>query len=690
MSENQLINQTSPYLLQHANNPVHWYPWGEAALTRAREQNKPILLSIGYSACHWCHVMAHESFEDEATAEIMNRDFINIKVDREERPDIDRIYQSAHHLLNQRGGGWPLTAILTPDDHVPFFIGTYFPKTSMRGMPSFTEIMEKVHRFYHDFHDQIKQQNASLQNVLHRTASPGGQFDNVISDAPFIQALEQLKQSFDDVHGGFGGAPKFPHPANIEYLLRYGSRIGEDTGENRGADKALQMARSSLHAMASGGIYDQLGGGFYRYSVDEQWMIPHFEKMLYDNGPLLALYAQAYRTTDEELFRRIVTETAQWVTTEMQSPEGAYYSTLDADSEGEEGKFYVWQPDQIRELLTGEEFKVFSHSYGLDENPNFEGSWHLYVKDDVDGCAKALAGDREKIERWIQSAKQKLLAARETRVRPGRDEKILTSWNGLMIKGMAIAGRLLERTDYLVSAARAVDFIRNQLFVDGLLLVTCKDGKAHLNAYLDDYVFVIDGLLELLQGRWRDVDLNWARQLADVVLDQFEDKENGGFFFTSHDHEKLIQRPKPFSDEAIPAGNGIAAYVLARLGHLTGEIRYLEAAERTLESAWQEIVRAPYAHASMLIALDEYLRPSRTIIIRSDDNEEAAQWLAACSHQFIPGQMVYAIPAAATTEGLLSERKPVKGKTLAYLCEGTHCQAPVERITDLNDWLAAP
>ena len=684
MSENQLINETSPYLLQHANNPVHWYPWGETALKKAREENKLILLSIGYSACHWCHVMAHESFEDEATAEIMNRDFINIKIDREERPDLDRIYQAAHHLLNQRAGGWPLTAILTPDDHVPFFIGTYFPKTSIRGMPSLTEIMEKAHSFYHDFGDQIIQQNESLQNLLHRVASPGGQFDNVINDAPFVQALEQLKQNFDSVHGGFGGAPKFPHPTNIEYLLRYWSRIGEDIGENREAENALQMARSSLLAMATGGIYDQLGGGFYRYSVDEQWMIPHFEKMLYDNGPLLGLYAWAYKATGEQLFKRIATETAQWVTKEMQSPEGAYYSTLDADSEGEEGKFYVWEPDQVRELLTNDEFKVISHCYGLNESANFEGKWHLYAQHSVEGCAEALNEDREKIERWMQSAKQKLLARRETRVHPGRDEKILTSWNGLMIKGMAITGRLLDQPDYLDSATRAVDFIRNNLFVDGMLLATCKDGKTHLNAYLDDYIFVLDGLLELLQGRWRDVDLNWVRQLADVVLDQFEDKENGGFFFTGHNHEKLIQRPKPFSDEATPSGNGIAAYALTRLGHLTGEMRYLEAAERTIKSAWQEIVRVPYAHAAMLIALDEQLKPPRTIIIRSDDNKEAARWLAACNDQFLPGQMAYAIPDTVMTEGLLSGRKLVKGKTLAYLCEGTHCQAPVEKITELS------
>lgn len=673
---NRLARETSPYLLQHAENPVDWWPWGEQALTQARREHKLILLSIGYSACHWCHVMAHESFEDPATAEVMNRYYINIKVDREERPDLDKIYQSAHHLLNQRAGGWPLTAILTPDDLTPFFVGTYFPREPRHGMPAFTAILQQVVEFHRRHEDDIRRQNHSLSNAL-RQSLQQGVMRGSLSPAPLDQARRELGNSFDRDHGGFGAAPKFPHPTSIERLLRHWSATcGQDSPDS----EALEMAQSTLRAMAAGGLYDQLGGGFCRYSVDEMWMIPHFEKMLYDNGPLLALYADAWAINGEDTFKRIAEETGEWVMREMQSPQGGYYSTLDADSEGEEGRFYVWTPAEIQQLLTNDEYKVIAAIYGLNREANFEGRWHLHTYKSLGQVAGKLRLEDSTAGELLNRAKQKLFAAREQRIHPGRDEKILTGWNALTIKGMAIAGRRLQRDDFIDSAERALDFIRETLYQDGRLLATCKDGRARLNAYLDDYVFLIDAILELLQSRWDTNALRMAITLADAVLDHFEDKDQGGFYFTADDHERLYHRPKPYSDESTPAGNGVAAYALQRLGHLLGEQRYIEAAEGTLKSAWAHIMQIPYAHCALLLALEEYLYPPTTIVIRGQ-RDELADWRQHCQSAYQPRQQCFAISDdAVELPGLLRERKPGK-TTLAYICGGTECRAPV---TDLN------
>ncbi|UCE90246.1 MAG: thioredoxin domain-containing protein [Pseudomonadota bacterium] len=673
---NRLADETSPYLLQHAHNPVDWYPWGEEALQRAREEGRLILLSIGYSACHWCHVMAHESFEDAATAAVMNELYVNIKVDREERPDLDRIYQSAHHLLNQRGGGWPLTVILTPDEHIPFFAGTYFPKERKYGMPSFTELLQRVHDFYGEHRDEIEKQNASLLQALDGMDGPHAVDAASINAVPLDQARRQLEGEYDNQYAGFGKAPKFPHPTNLERLLRHWAATASGEAPDK---RALDMARVTLHAMASGGIYDQLGGGFCRYSVDEQWMIPHFEKMLYDNGPLLTLYAQAYGATGEAALGRVAVETGEWVMREMQSPEGGYYSTLDADSEGEEGKFYVWSPDAARAVLDKDEYTVAARIYGLDRPANFEGHWHLHVFEALDSVANDLSLEPGQAQQLLASARRKLLEAREARVHPGRDEKILTSWNGLMITGMAAAGRHLGRTDFIDSAQRAVDFIRATLYRDGRLLATYKDGKAHLMAYLDDYAFMLQGLLELLQARWRDTDLQFAMELADTLLESFEDRERGGFYFTAHDHERLIHRPRPFMDEAIPSGNGIAAHTLARLGHLLGEMRYLEAAERTLKAAWHGISSYPHAHGALLLAVEEHLFPPQTIVMRGNIDTLQA-WTARCNTDYAPRRMSFAIPPDSELPGLLAERKP-QGEAVAYVCTSMRCQAP---ITDLD------
>ncbi|NOX42302.1 MAG: thioredoxin domain-containing protein, partial [Gammaproteobacteria bacterium] len=511
---------------------------GGEAIEKARNEKTPILLSIGYSACHWCHVMAHESFEDDDTAQMMNRLFVNIKVDREERPDLDKIYQTAHHLLTQRTGGWPLTMFLMPDDHVPFFGGTYFPSEARHGMPSFRELMLHIHDYYQKQMDDLIKQNESVMATLQRyeeKAVSGSQ----LTAAPLDIARQQLVKSYDRHYGGFGAAPKFPHPTNIQRILRHWA-VKDADGEQD--DEAYDIFSQTLHAMASGGIYDQLAGGFCRYSVDERWEIPHFEKMLYDNGPLLSLYAQAYKATDSAVFKRIVKETGEWVIREMQSTDGGYYSTLDADSEGEEGKFFAWSREEVKKVLTDDiEFRVIEKYFGLDAAANFEGKWHFNIKQNASEIARSVGIEETEVVNILfstkKSAKEKLFVAREQRVKPGRDEKILTSWNGLMIKGMAEAGRLLGEEKFIDSARRALDFVKSSMWIDGRLLATSKDGTAHLNAYLDDYVFLIDGIVELLQARWNKSDLDFAIQLLDVVLAKFEDKEKGGFFFTASDHE---------------------------------------------------------------------------------------------------------------------------------------------------------
>jgi uncharacterized protein YyaL (SSP411 family) len=677
---NSLIDETSPYLLQHAHNPVEWYPWGTAALAKAQQENKPILLSIGYSACHWCHVMAHESFEDPKTAALMNRLFINIKVDREERPDIDKIYQTAHSLLTQRPGGWPLTVFLTPDDRVPFFAGTYFPDTPRHGMPSFRDLMQRIHGYLSDHEADIRKQNSTLVKAMQsiNQGDPATSLDPL----PLDTARQQLEQSFDQREGGFGSAPKFPHPTNIERLLRHwaGSRTMSGTADQR----ALHMAVFSLEKMARGGVFDQLGGGFCRYSVDDQWMIPHFEKMLYDNGALLALYAEAWAATGNHLFSRICQQTADWVMREMQAPDGGYYSSLDADSEGEEGKYYLWTPAEVKETLREDDYAIFARRYGLDRAANFEGHWNLHVFRTRAELAREFSLDETEVEQTIHRAHIKLLERRQSRIPPGRDSKILTSWNGLMIRGMAIAGRHLDMPAWSTSAEQALEFIHRVLWKDGRLLATCKDGRAHLNAYLDDYVYLIDGILELLQVRWRKQDLQFATELAEVVLEHFQDPA-GGFLFTSDDHEVLIQRPKPNHDDATPSGNGIAAKVLGRLGHLLGESRYLEAAESTLKAIWPSIRSMPHGHASLLLALEESLFPFQTVVIRGS-NTATAEWQALASKPYAPRRLTLAIPDTADSlPGQLGARAP-RGETVAYVCSGHTCSAP---LTDTRNFEAA-
>ena len=671
---NKLAQSTSPYLQQHAGNPVHWQEWGPDALAQSRRSGKPILLSIGYSACHWCHVMAHESFEDPDIARLMNELFINIKVDREERPDIDQIYQRAHSLLTQRSGGWPLTMFLAPDT-TPFFGGTYFPATARYGLPGFAGLLKKVEHYYRSRPDDLREQNLRLRAALDDDKPAADSAAGALSREPIDAALGQMAHSFDSRRGGFGAAPKFPHPEMIEFCLRRFAATGSEV--------ARHIACFTLESMCRGGIYDQIGGGFARYAVDADWAIPHFEKMLYDNGPLLRLLADAWLIAENDaqkaLFAGCATNTARWVMREMQAPAGGYFSSFDADSEGQEGKFYVWTPDQIEALLTADEWQVARRHFGLDKPANFEQHyWHLQLAIDLPVVAAELSVPLAEAEQRLARACEKLLAARATRVWPGRDEKILTSWNALMIEGMAHAGRIFGEPEWVASARRALDFVGKNLWQSGRLLVTHKDGVSHLNAYLDDYAFLLKALLEMAQADFRTGDLTFSLSLADALLSQFEDCDNSGFFFTSHDHEPLIQRPKPGFDNATPSGNGVAAVALQRLAHLSGDLRYQQAAERTLAHFYSAIEEHPSGHGTLLVALEECLAPSRVLVL-AGPAEGTRDWQARLSRCYLPDLLTLSPGPAA--DGLPPPLiRPAGEQVNAYLCQGVTC------LPALSDW----
>jgi len=684
---NRLINETSPYLRQHAHNPVDWYPWGREALDKARAEGKPIHLSVGYHACHWCHVLEHESFEDEATARILNDNFVNIKVDREERPDIDRIYQIAQQMLTQRGGGWPLTMFLTHDDQRPFFGGTYFPNEPRHGLPAFKDVLQRVAAYYRERAPELRAQNEALMAAFAELNPPAADPGTQLGAAPLEACRAQLARSFDPRNGGFGGAPKFPHPLTIEWLLRHWHASAEAPEPDL---QALYMATLTLRRMGEGGIDDQLGGGFCRYAVDEAWMIPHFEKMLYDNGALLAVCAQAALATGDAYYAQVADATAAWVMREMQSDAGGYYSSLDADSEGHEGKFYVWTRAEIQAALTAEEFAVFAPRFGIDQPANFEGHWHLRVCAAIEDLARSSGRTPEAIQTLLGAASAKLLALRSRRVRPARDDKILTSWNALMIRGMAIAARALARPDLAESASRALEFIRRELWRDGRLLATSMDGRSHLNAYLDDYAYLAEAVLELQQLRFRSEELAFGQELLEVLLRHFADQAGGGFYFTSDDHESLIQRPKSFGDDATPAGNGLAAIALQRYGHVLGEPRYLAAAERTLRAAWPALSRYPQAHISLVIALEETLRPPEVVIIRGPA-DSIETWRTELASLYAPRRVVLAIPA--DTQALppaLADKTPRGEEPVAYVCRGSTCSAPLGSLEALLGAFAEP
>ena len=680
MYKNKLIHETSPYLLQHSKNPVNWYPWGKESLDKAAKEKKPILLSVGYSACHWCHVMAHESFEDPEIAKIMNQSFINIKIDREERPDIDQIYQTAHQILTQRSGGWPLTMFLDPIDQRPFFGGTYFPNEVRHGMPAFPDILIRVADYYDKQKDTIKAQGEKLDEVLINLLPSKINEKKIIDTTPLTLARKAIEASFDKKYGGIGNAPKFPHPTTIERLLRHwrNSAFKEEPDI-----EALYLATLTLTRMAEGGIYDQLGGGFYRYSVDRSWQIPHFEKMLYDNGALLSLYAYAYLATGDDLFKKITQETAHWLLDDMQANDGGFFSTLNADSEGKEGTYYIWEKKEIEENIKKDDVDIFNHYFGLDQEPNFENKWHLTIQANTDSLIKKYNITKDQLTINIDTNKKILLQERIKRISPSLDDKQLTAWNALVIKGLAIADRALEEENFTEFNFKAINFIQNNHMHNNRLMACYKNGKARFPGYLDDYAYLLDALIESLQTKWHTEHLNFAIQLADQLLEYFLDDKDGGFFFTAKDHEKLIYRPKPMADNATPSGNGIASFALQRLGWLLGESKYLLAVEATLNNAWEMLSKAPHGHVSLINTLEEYLEHPEIIIIRGDHNEIQA-WQKATNKIYSPKRMIFAIPSTESgLPGSLNIRKSVKGEVIAYHCKGDHCSEPISSFENL-------
>jgi uncharacterized protein YyaL (SSP411 family) len=666
---NRLAGATSPYLQQHANNPVDWYPWGPESLDRARRENKPILLSIGYSACHWCHVMAHESFEDPDVARVMNDAFVNIKVDREERPDLDQIYQTAHALLTRRSGGWPLTMFLTPSGE-PFFGGTYFPKHGRHGLPGFLDLLPKVAGAYREQGDRLVEQNRRLTDALASLEPTGGEAP-LPANAPAV-ALKGLKRSFDPVNGGFGSAPKFPHPAELEFCLRAWGASGDA--------EALNIVRITLDRMADGGIHDQLGGGFCRYSVDAEWTIPHFEKMLYDNGPLLGLYADLARATGERHYADVARDIVGWLVREMRADDGALYSSLDADSEGHEGKFYVWTREEAQAMTSPEEWAVAEPYYGLDRPPNFEDhAWNLRVSESIEAIAGRLSISLPDAQTRLAGTRAALFAVREKRVRPGRDDKILTSWNALAIGGLARASRVLDLPRWSDLACAAVDALRTTAWRDGRLLATRRGEHADLNAYLDDYAFLLAALLELMQARFRREDFEWAKALADALLAHFEDRERGGFFFTSHDHERLFHRTKPGHDNATPSGNGVAACALIAFGHLASEPAYIEAAERTVRLYAESLTESPGGFSTLLEAQSLLVSPPTSVLLQGDV-ETCAQWQRTLEARYRPDTRVFNLAGlAGLPVALVKGAMPATG-AVAWVCRGTACLPPMNAI----------
>jgi uncharacterized protein YyaL (SSP411 family) len=649
---NRLARETSPYLLQHKDNPVDWYPWGEEALARAREEDKPILLSIGYSACHWCHVMERESFEDESIAAYMNEHFVPVKLDREERPDIDAIYMEACQAMTGQGG-WPLNVFLTPE-HVPFYAGTYFPPDDMRGMPSWRRVLEAVAEAWAERRDEIRAGGDRIAQRLQGGAllTPD---EDPIDPAGLDNAVTALSQLYEPQFGGFGGAPKFPPSSTIEFLLRRGE---------------IRMTTHTLGAMAAGGIYDQVGGGFARYSVDERWLVPHFEKMLYDNALLARAYLHGWQVTGEALFRRVCCETLDWALREMRGDEGGFMSALDADSEGEEGRFYVWTIDELRDVL-GEDADAAIAYFGATDAGNFEGR-------------NILIRGAEEPER-LPEIRAALYEARSRRVWPGRDDKRLTSWNALMISALADAGAVLERDDYLDAARACAEFLLRDLRGDdGRMLRTWKDGQAKLNGYLEDHAYLVEALLSLYEATFAPRWFAAARELADFTIEHFGDGQAGGFFETADYHEQLLARRKDLEDNPIPSGNSSAAYGLLRLSALTGEHEYESRALGVFRLLHKVAFRHPQAFAHLLQALDFHLAPVKEVALVGDDLGPLECTVRA---RFRP----HLVLAGGEADGvpLLEGREPVEGRAAAYVCENFACRRPVTEPAELEALLTS-
>ncbi|HLG15883.1 MAG TPA: thioredoxin domain-containing protein [Blastocatellia bacterium] len=668
---NQLINETSPYLLQHAHNPVNWYPWGPEALERARTEDRPILLSIGYSACHWCHVMEHESFENEEIARQMNENFVCIKVDREERPDLDSIYMNAVQMMTGHGG-WPMTVFLTPD-HKPFYGGTYFPPVDRHGIPGFPRVLEAVADIFKNRRNDALASADAITAEL-RKASQFRSSDEMLTTDVLNQAYSGLSANFDKLNGGFGGAPKFPPSMNLMLLLRHYKRTN--------SLQALHMTEFTLKKMAGGGMYDHLGGGFHRYSVDANWQVPHFEKMLYDNALLSRTCLYAYQATRASRFRRVAEETLEYVMRDMTDGGGGFYSSEDADSEGVEGKFYVWTKDEVLGILGKEDGELFCEYYDVTEGGNFEhGASILNTPPSMDEFAASKSTDATGMGRTLDACRKKLFYVREARVRPGRDDKILTAWNGLMLTAFAEAANILGRDDYRQVAVRNAEFLLNNLVTADRVLRTFRDGQAKLNAYLEDYAYLIEGLLAVYEATF---DLKYfveARALADRMLERFWDEADSGFYFTSSDHERLITRTKDYLDNATPSGNSSAVLGLLKLGLLTHEQQYTRTAASILRATWQAMSRYPSAFGYLLCGLDFYLsEPKEIAIIGETNSHEFRLLLEAIYSRYLPNKVVAGSRsgdlAAADSIRLLAGRDEIGGAPAAYVCREYVCLAP--------------
>ncbi len=689
---NRLANESSPYLLQHAQNPVDWFPWSEEALEKAKAEDKPIFLSVGYSACHWCHVMEHESFENAAIAAFLNENFVSIKVDREERPDLDQIYMQAVMSLQRGQGGWPLSAFLTPDCHV-FFGGTYWPPSDSRGMPGFDRVLRSVLDAFQNRRDQVTEQSAKVTEYLNSSQhEPSVDRDHRLFDeALLFQAGESLERIFDFTDGGFGSAPKFPHTMDLQLLMRLDHRESlhpkNESAADNGDDAAkpsrwMKMVCLNLQKMALGGIYDHLAGGFARYSVDAKWLVPHFEKMLYDNGLLMDAFLDAFTITGDSLFEQTVRETFDYQLKYMTDDSGGFHSTEDADSEGVEGKFYVWTPAEILEILGDEDGKLFCEVYDVTENGNFEGENILNLQQRLEVTAEQKGMVATEFCDRMKRFREKLLDVRDKRIRPGKDDKILVSWNSLMINAMARGGRILSEPKYLDAAKNAANFVLEKMVDEqGALLHTFRHGQAKLAAYLDDYSYFINALITLYETDGSEMWLQKAIEYSEFVVNHFHDEESGAFFFTSKNAEKLIARHKEFQDSSVPSGNSMMAMALLRLAQFSDSTKLIEIARETANQAYDLILRAPSAAGQMLCATDRLIANQRQIVIAANKSDQAAL-LELIYKKYEPNQTICFLPGSepSTTvlaKSLVAHKSMIDQKPTVYVCENFACEAPL-------------
>ncbi|MFC2947304.1 thioredoxin domain-containing protein [Virgibacillus sediminis] len=668
-TSNRLIHEKSPYLLQHADNPVDWYPWGEEAFEKAKKENKPIFLSIGYSTCHWCHVMAHESFEDEEVASVLNEKYVSIKVDREERPDVDSVYMKVCQMMTGHGG-WPLTIFMTPDQ-VPFYAGTYFPKESKYGRPGIMDALKQLHEKYSKDPDHIEEVTDSVKDALNRTAMEKS--DKRLTKETIDKAYQQLVKSSDFAYGGFGSEPKFPMPQNLLFLLRHYHFTGETA--------ALKLVESTLQSMARGGIYDHVGFGFSRYSTDEKWLVPHFEKMLYDNALLLAAYTECWQVTATPFYKRIAEEIITFIQREMTGEEGAFYSAIDADSEGIEGKYYVWGFEEIYEVLDEDLASLYAETYNIRPQGNFEGkNIPNLIGRDLGEQATASGLSLDELEDQLEKARQKLLNAREKRIYPHVDDKVLSGWNGMMIASLAKAGKAFGNQQYIQMAKKALQFVEDKLFEGQRLMARYRDGETKYKAYIDDYAFLLWGYIEMYEATFSADYLNKAGKLAAQMIELFWDKKSGGFYFSGRDGEQLIAEDKEIYDGAIPSGNSVAAVMLTRLGHLTGETDFLDKADEMYSTFYEDINRMPSASPYFLQSLQLTEHPVKEVVILGKEAEaDKAELVERLQERFLPhvqllvaedaGQLAKAAPFTA-------DYKAIDGQTTVYVCENFACHQP--------------